>query len=132
MNRIYLFIVFVFCISALFAQESGAESNTESSTVGNKESNTASNAVENPGNSSERGPMQFQYSGQLSAWGQYTPDISTKSWLDGRYIPQINYEIPLLNNRLIDFEASANIFGDMGIQSLSNISTEGKIKPYRA
>lgn len=74
----------------------------------------------------------FRFSGQLSGWTQYSPDISTNIWLGGRYIPQANFEIPLKNSKLLDFEASANIFGDMGIQSFDDISTDGKIKPYRA
>lgn len=73
----------------------------------------------------------FRFSGQLSAWGQFSPDIPTKFWLGGRYIPQLNFSIPLKNNQLFDIEASANLFGDMGIQS-GNVSTDGKIKPYRA
>lgn len=76
-------------------------------------------------------PEKLLFSGQLSAWGQFSPDIPTKFWLGGRYIPQLNFNIPLKNNQLFDIEASANLFGDMGIQS-GNISTDGKIKPYRA
>lgn len=73
----------------------------------------------------------LRFSGQLSAWGQYSPDISTQVWLGGRYIPQVNFEIPIKDSKLIDFEASANLFSDMGIQS-GYVSAEGKIKPYRA
>lgn len=74
----------------------------------------------------------LRFSGQLSAWGQYTPDISTKFWLGGRYIPQLNYEIYLPKENLIDFELSANLFGDIGIPSFNDIDVDGKIKPYRA
>ncbi len=73
----------------------------------------------------------FRYSGQLSAWGQYAPDIELEGWLGARYIPQLDYKIPLAHKRLIDFEVSANIFGDMGFSPFDSISTDGKIKPYR-
>jgi hypothetical protein len=74
----------------------------------------------------------FRYSGQLSGWAQYAPDISPEGWLGGRYLPQANYRIPLTNGRLLDFELSANIFGDAGFLSLDDVVSSGKIKPYRA
>ncbi len=73
----------------------------------------------------------LRFSGQLSGWGQFSPDIPTKVWLGGRYIPQANFEIPITDSKLIDFEASANIFGDVGIHSFNDVSPEGNIKPYR-
>ena len=101
MNRICLCIVAAFFLLPLFSQE-----------VKEKE-------------------RRLDFSGQFSAWGQFTPDLATKIWLGGRYIPQLNYNIPLRNNRLIEMEASANLFGDFGIYS-NNGTAEGKIKPYRA
>ncbi|WP_298649108.1 hypothetical protein [uncultured Proteiniphilum sp.] len=74
----------------------------------------------------------LRFSGQLSGWGQYSPDISTQVWLGGRYIPQANFGIPIKDSKLIDFEASANIFGDVDINSFNDFSPEGNIKPYRA
>jgi hypothetical protein len=71
------------------------------------------------------------YGGQLSGWAQYAPDITPKGWLGGRYIPQINYRLRLTNERLIDFEGSANIFGDAGFRALDDVETSLKIKPYR-
>ncbi|WP_418894015.1 hypothetical protein [Limibacterium fermenti] len=79
-----------------------------------------------------RSKPSFHFSGQLSGWGQYAPDIATPVWIGGRYIPQANFEIPLKDSKLIDFEASANLFGDIGINAFDDISAEGKIKPYRA
>lgn len=75
----------------------------------------------------------FRFSGQLSGWAQYTPDIGMDFWLGGRYIPQINYKIPLKKkpDLLIDFEASINIYGDMGVHFFDSIAFDGKIKPYR-
>ena len=73
----------------------------------------------------------FRFSGQVSAWGQYTPDIDKTLWLGGRYVPQINYAQHLSNSNRIDFEASANIFGDLGIKPFSEFDADGTIKPYR-
>jgi len=73
----------------------------------------------------------FRFSGQASAWGQYAPDIEQSLWFGGRLIPQINYKIPLQKNNKIDFELSANLFGDCGIVPFSDAETNGKIKPYR-
>ncbi len=73
----------------------------------------------------------FGFSGQMSGWMQFTPDLEDqKLWLGGRYIPQVDYKIPLKkNNQLIDFEASANIFGNLGF--IDSTVTDGDIKPYR-
>ena len=73
----------------------------------------------------------FRFSGQVSTWGQFTPDIDRSLWIGGRYIPQINYESFFPNSHKIDFEASANIFGDCGIKPFSEFDADGKIKPYR-
>ena len=55
----------------------------------------------------------FQFNGQLSGWGNITPDINTKGWIGTRYIPQINYGYHLKDNQLIDFEGSANLYGQL-------------------
>jgi len=75
----------------------------------------------------------FRFSGQLSGWLHYTPDIEMDSWIGGRYIPQLNYKIPFKKQkeRMIDFEASANIYGDMGTRFFDSVAFDGKIKPYR-
>jgi len=113
--RLYLVLILIFITFSLSGQEYDLHSDTLhlSETENKKE------------------PPQFRYSGQLSGWGQFTPDISTKGRVGGRYIPQGNFEIPLKGKKLIDMEASANIFADGGIRSFDNISLDGKIKPYR-
>jgi hypothetical protein len=74
----------------------------------------------------------LRYSGQLSGWAQYAPDLNMNFWIGGRYIPQFNYAIPLNNSGKIDFEASANILGEMGAKLFSEADFDGNIKPYRA
>jgi len=74
----------------------------------------------------------FRFSGQVSTWGQLTPDIDRSLWVGGRIIPQLNLELPFANDKnKIDFEASANIYGNCGINPFSEFDTDGKIKPYR-
>ena len=79
----------------------------------------------------EESKNSFRFSGQISAWGQYTPDIEKTVWIGGRYLPQINYEHYYPNNNKLDFEVSANIFGDCSIKPFSEFDKDGKIKPYR-
>lgn len=73
----------------------------------------------------------FRFSGQLSGWGSITPDIETKGWLGSRYIPQVNYTYTLSKDRLIDFEGSASLFGELGVTSVPTVTASGNINPYR-
>jgi hypothetical protein len=69
--------------------------------------------------------------GQLSVYSHYNAS-NELPWLNGgRYIPQLNYRHNLKNNRLIDFEVSANLFGNAALNPFDTIHLEGKIKPYR-
>ncbi len=52
--------------------------------------------------------------------------------LGGRYIPQINYEVRWPDRRQLDFEASANIYGDSNWKGFGESTYHGRIKPYRA
>lgn len=109
---IYMIFFLLLFVSVLFGQEPGTDVDSVSGT--------------------EKNPVQFRYSGQLSGWGQFTPDLQTKGWMGGRYLPQVNLDIPLKNRKLIDFEASANLFGDIGIRTFDHLSADGQVKPYRA
>ena len=46
-------------------------------------------------------------------------------------MPQLNYDISLPKDKLIDFEASANIYGNMGIHFFDSASADGNISAYR-
>lgn len=74
----------------------------------------------------------FRYSGQLSGWAQFAPDIPLEGWLGVRYIPQLNCRIPFESGRMLDFEVSANIFGDAGFSPFDSLAPDGRLKPYRA
>lgn len=72
------------------------------------------------------------FKGQLSAWTHYNPSNALDLYLGGRYIPELNYNIDLPQNRLIDFEISANTYGSLGMNFSDSLKADGKIKPYRA
>ena len=73
----------------------------------------------------------FLFKGQLSSWAHFNPNNPYPLYLGGRYIPQVNYEIQFPTTKLIDFEASANIYGDVGIHFFDSASANGNISPYR-
>ncbi|MFZ2339285.1 MAG: hypothetical protein WAW07_06110 [Bacteroidales bacterium] len=69
--------------------------------------------------------------GQASAWinGNQNNDFSFASGI--RYIPSAYYGVKTGGNKLIDFEASANLFGSIITGSSRGTSAEARIKPYR-
>ncbi len=76
--------------------------------------------------------VSLKYKGQLSTYGHYNPSNAESLWFGGRYLPQLNLGIDLLNGGLIDFETSANIYGNAAIIPFTDLNTDGEIKPYRA
>jgi hypothetical protein len=70
-------------------------------------------------------------SGQASAWinGNHNNDFSFSSGI--RYIPSAYYGIRTGKSRLIDFEASANIFGTLTAGPSKETNAGANIKPYR-
>ncbi len=72
------------------------------------------------------------FEGQLSAYANYNFSAKMPLRLGARYIPDLSYKINLSENKSFDFEASANIFGNIGIHPFDSAAGEGKIKPYRA
>lgn len=84
-----------------------------------------------PGTLLAQASNNLRFSGQLSAWALYNGGLDLPIHLGGRYIPQLNYEIPLQNDRKFDFEASVNINGNFGFHPFDTINSYGTIKPYR-
>lgn len=71
------------------------------------------------------------FKGMFSAYTHFNPN-NKLSWLNGgRYIPQLNYQHHSSGSKLIDFEASANIYGNAGIRPFDSAHYSGDIKPYR-
>ncbi|MDH5400684.1 MAG: hypothetical protein OEX02_21195 [Cyclobacteriaceae bacterium] len=73
----------------------------------------------------------FLFKGQLSSWAHINPKNPYPLYLGGRYIPQANYEVGLPKSRMVDFEASANLYGNTGIHFFDSATAEGNINPYR-
>jgi hypothetical protein len=71
------------------------------------------------------------FKGQLIAWTNANPSGDLPLWLGGRYLPQLNYDLNLPGTRLFDLEASANIFGNIGLHPFDSAATAGTVKPYR-
>jgi hypothetical protein len=84
-----------------------------------------------PGTLLAQAKDSLRFKGQLSAWTLYNGGLDLPVYMGGRYIPQLNYEIQLQDDRKIDFEASANINGNFGFNPFDTISTYGTVKPYR-
>ena len=75
---------------------------------------------------------ELKFKGQLSSFAHYNKGNEFPLLLSGRYIPQVNYSLFLKNSRLIDFEYSANIYGNAEYDPFTEASFNGKIKNYRA
>jgi len=75
---------------------------------------------------------QLNIKGQLSTWGHLNTDNPYLMYLGGRYIPQLNYELQTNKNGLVDFEVSANLYGQAGIHLFDSASTQGNMNAYRA
>jgi hypothetical protein len=73
----------------------------------------------------------FQFKGQFSAYTHLNPNNEFPWWNGIRYIPQLNLQHAAGDTKLVDFEASANLFGNAGTGNLQQWNTNGRIKPYR-
>lgn len=74
---------------------------------------------------------KLEFSGQVSSYGNFSPDNTMSASLGGRYIPQLNYKIQLDSTKKIDFEASANLYGSMAFRPFDSTAFNGAIQPYR-
>lgn len=72
------------------------------------------------------------FKGQLSAYTHLNAQNELPWWSGARYLPQLNYEHRLPNTRLIDFEASANLYGHAGLKPFESADFTGDLRPYRA
>lgn len=75
---------------------------------------------------------ELKFQGQISTNLHFNGSNELPLLLSGRYIPQANYSIFLENSQLIDFEYSANIYGNAGFDPISDSDFSGKAKNYRA
>jgi hypothetical protein len=73
----------------------------------------------------------LNFKGQLSLWSNYNPAGNLDLWFGGSYIPQMNYNIRLPDNKLIDFEVSAKLSASAGMNPFDTINASALLKPYR-
>jgi len=78
------------------------------------------------------GQAKLEYDGQLSAYGNYSPEINLAVFFGGRYLPELNLNLPLKKDRNFDFQAAANIYGAYAIHPFDSSWSDGNIKAYRA
>jgi hypothetical protein len=81
---------------------------------------------------SSRAQDSLVFDGQLSTWIHFNPSNELTTYVGARYIPELNLYLPLKNSGMVDFEASANIFGTIGFHPFDTAYSTGNLKPYRA
>ena len=72
------------------------------------------------------------FNGQLSVYANYNQNNSLPLFVGGRYIPTLHYNIKLPNEKLIDFEVSANILGTFASNPFDTSHVDKNISAYRA
>ncbi len=73
----------------------------------------------------------LMFKGQLSAWTLFNGGLDLPAHMGGRYIPQLNYDLKFKETHKIDFEASANLNGNIGFNPFDTLISDGQLKPYR-
>lgn len=73
----------------------------------------------------------LRLSGQLSLRAGYNHDADLPIATGGRYIPSFNYSIGFTGRRLLDLEASANVYGTYSFNVKEKSSSDYSINPYR-
>lgn len=77
------------------------------------------------------GQTKLEFDGQLSGYGNYSPDSDMDFFFGGRYLPLLGLEVPLEKTHMIDFEASLNIYGSMSFNNFDSTASDGDINLYR-
>ncbi len=77
------------------------------------------------------GQKGLVFDGQLSAFGNYSPDSDLDILIGARYIPKLDYAIPLDSTKTLDFQVAADIYGATSFSPFYKEETDGYIDPYR-
>ena len=77
------------------------------------------------------GQNRLEFDGQFSAFGNYSPDNELDVELGARYIPELEYSIPLDSTSNIDFQVSANLDANSAFSPFYKSKEDGNIDPYR-
>jgi hypothetical protein len=76
--------------------------------------------------------QKFEFNGQAQGWANYSSGNDLEIGLGLRYIPELNYSIPLEETKLIDFKAAANMVGSLNFHPFDSAQTDADLSPYRA
>ncbi len=76
--------------------------------------------------------QNFEFKGQAQGWANYSSGNDLNFGLGLRYIPELTYTISLKNNKLIDFNASPNLFGSVNFHPFDSAHANAGISAYRA
>ena len=67
-----------------------------------------------------KSPHKFEFDGQASIYGSYSPKNDLDMFIGGRYLPELNYGYTFKNEYMLDFEASANMYGSLLFHPFNN------------
>ena len=77
------------------------------------------------------GQAKLEFDGQLSAYGNYSPNNNLEIFIGGRYLPELNLKLPLEKQQDFDFQLAANIYGAYAFHPFDSSWSDGNIKAYR-
>ncbi len=77
------------------------------------------------------GQHSLEFDGQLAAFGNYSPDNELDVFFGGRYIPELDYTIPLDSTKALDFQVSGNLHASTNLSPFYKGNAQGDIDPYR-
>jgi hypothetical protein len=78
-----------------------------------------------------RNQSNWGFKGQMSSWAHLNTNNPYPFYMGARFLPQGNYELSWPKGRMIDFEASFNAVGDMGIHLVDSMGVDGSLSAYR-
>lgn len=77
------------------------------------------------------GQSSLEFDGQLSAFGNFSPDNDLDVQMGARYIPKLDYSIPLDSTSKLDVQVSANLDANSAFSPFYTSKEDGHIDPYR-
>lgn len=77
------------------------------------------------------GQNRLEFDGQLSAFGNYSPNNDLDMQVGARYIPELEYSIPLDSTSNLDFQISPNLDANTAFSPFYKSQEDGNIDPYR-
>ena len=75
---------------------------------------------------------KFELDGQAQGWMNYSSGNDLEIGMGLRYIPELNYRIPLKEGKLIDFKASPNMVASLNFHPFDTARTDANLSAYRA